>query len=362
MARRTEAFTLIDGMRGLAAIAVASLHWQAISAPWFFAASGGLAVDLFFLLSGIVIAHAYDDRIANGELNTSRFMLTRLIRFWPLYALGTLLGGVAVFVAMATGRAGYYHSYGELLSAITLTLMFIPQGWGGKLFELNPPFWSLLWELVANFIFVLFWRRLSVSVMAAIIAIGVIGVIAITLIYGQLSAGSLWETAGAGPIRVLFSFFLGVLIYRTVPRARARSQLIGLACAALLIGLFAARPGSWTAIYHLLCVLLIFPAAGVLAMRVDVGGLTARVFKQLGDASYGVYVLHMPALIFVSWIVSHAGRAGVSLGPFLFLICCLLLVGGVLFLDRTFDRPVRKRMMDRFGLKTRRSLPDPEPI
>ena len=362
MARGTDGFTLIDGMRGLAAIAVASLHWQAISAPWFFAASGGLAVDLFFLLSGIVIAHAYDGRIASGELNVARFMLTRIIRFWPLYALGTLLGGAAVFVAIATGRGGYYHSYGELLSAVVLTLMFIPQGWGGKLFELNAPFWSLLWELVANFIFVLFWHRLSARVLAAIVAVGAVGVVAITLMHGQLSAGSLWQTAEAGPIRVMFSFFLGVAIYRTVPRARARSQLIGLACAAVLIGLFALSPGKWTALYHLLCVRLIFPAAGVLAMRVDVDGATARVFEKLGDASYGVYVLHMPALIAVSWIVSHAGRAGTFPLPVLFLVCCPLLVGAVLLLDRWFDRPLRKRMMDRFGLRTRRAVPDPEPI
>lgn len=135
---RKRGYVLIDGMRGIAALAVASLHWQAMSAPWLFASSGGLAVDLFFLLSGIVIAHAYDERIDQGDLNAVRFMLTRIIRFWPLYALGTLLGAAAVCVALATGRDSYYHSYGELGISVALTLLFIPQRWGGALFELNP--------------------------------------------------------------------------------------------------------------------------------------------------------------------------------------------------------------------------------
>lgn len=349
-------FRLIDGMRGIAALAVVSLHWHAISAPWLYAASGGLAVDLFFLLSGIVIAHAYDARIASGELNTARFMLTRIIRFWPLYALGTLLGAAAVCAAIATGRDSYYHSYGEVAAATGLTLLFIPQHWGGALYQLNTPFWSLLWELVANLAFVVFWRRLSVKVMAAIVALGAVGLIATAIAYGGLPAGSLWVTIVTGPIRVTFSFFMGVIIYRTVPRESARPRWLGPICSVALVALFAA-PGS-RPLYDLACVMVVFPAVGILAMRTDVGGYTARLFKALGDASYGVYVLHMPALIFASWIASRTGIGG----PFLFVTCCVALVFGVLALDRWFDRPARKWMSEIGGLKVRRPALNPEPL
>jgi len=355
--RLKQGFGLIDGMRGIAAIAVASLHWQAFSQPWLFAASGGLAVDLFFLLSGIVIAHAYDDRIASGELNTARFMLTRIIRFWPLYALGTLLGAAGAVAAMATGRSSYYHSYSELAAVVGLTFLFIPQRYGA-LFQLNTPFWSLLWELVANFAFVLFWRQLSVKVLSVIVALGALSVIATGLVYGHLPAGSLWATALAGPARVTFSFFMGVIIYRTVPRGPSRSTWIGPACAAALVVLFAIHSDAWQPFYDLACVLVVFPAAGVLVMRVDVSGPTVPAFKALGDASYGVYVLHLPMLIFVSWAASHAGLGG----PPVFLVSCVALVCGVLALDRWFDRPVRKWMSARIGLRARRTAPDPEPF
>jgi len=158
-----------------------------------------------------------------------------------------------------------------------------------------------------------------------------------------------------GPVRVMFSFFLGVIIQRIVPRSPARSHLIGPFCAAFLIVLFALRPGAWTGLYHLICVLLIFPALGVLAMRIDVDGVGALVFKKLGDASYGIYVLHMPTLILVSWIASHSGGSAGPRGPAIFLVSCSLLFTVVLALDRWFDRPARFWMTRRMGLEFKRA-------
>lgn len=357
--QRRDAFPLIDGLRGIAALAVFSIHWQNISRPWLLASSGYLAVDLFFLLSGIVIAHAYDARISSGELNTVRFMLIRLIRFWPLYALGTLLAGALACMAIATGRIVYYPSYAAALASTGLTLLFIPQHWSGELFQLNLPYWSLLCELIANLVFVLAWRRLSVSVLAAI---GGIGVVVCGLVYGQLAGGGWWHDAHVGLTRVIFSFFLGVIIYRAVPRGTTSSQPIAIACGVALIALFWIQPGAWRPLYDLVCVLLVFPAIGVLVMRIGVSGPVARVFRMLGAASYGVYVLHLPMLIVVSAIVTRTGRSAESIGPLLFLVACPALVATVLILDRWFDRPVRKYLTSRLGLDAPRATPDPEPL
>lgn len=360
--QRGRSFPLIDGLRGIAAIAVFSIHWQAISAPWLLASSGYLAVDLFFLLSGIVIAHAYDARIATGELGMMRFMLVRLVRFWPLYALGTFLAGTVACMAIATGRVGYFHSYADVAVAVALTLGFIPQHWSSELFQLNLPYWSLLFELLANLVFVMLWRQLSVRALALVVLAGGIGTVASGIVYGQLSGGGWWDTAQVGLARVAFSFFLGVIIYRTVPRGNVSSQAVGLACAAALIIFFAIDPGAWRPWYDLFCVLFVFPAAGVLVMRVDVGGVAAKVFKALGAASYGVYVLHLPMLIVTSAIVSRAGHSAEAIGPALFLIACPALIVAVLVLDRWYDRPIRTWLTTRFRLRVRRVTIDPEPL
>jgi peptidoglycan/LPS O-acetylase OafA/YrhL len=91
-------YEVLDGMRGVAAIAVVMFH-----AASFFGAlrppSAYLAVDFFFALSGFVLGYAYDRRLAGG-MSAVNFMLRRLIRLYPLYIAGTCLTFVASLIAL----------------------------------------------------------------------------------------------------------------------------------------------------------------------------------------------------------------------------------------------------------------------
>src|SRR4249920_3888776 len=101
----TRAFVVLDGLRGIAALAVLTRH-----APDFFSSisiyvtspispvpfsvgpffESYLAVDFFFVLSGFVLAHAYGDRLELG-MSAQRFMTIRIVRLYPLYLLSLLL-------------------------------------------------------------------------------------------------------------------------------------------------------------------------------------------------------------------------------------------------------------------------------
>ncbi|KAH2558053.1 hypothetical protein KXV42_008944, partial [Aspergillus fumigatus] len=85
---------LLDALRGIAAIGVV-LHHEAplYGAPGLFPRAY-LAVDFFFALSGFVIAHAYDRRMAEG-LGFGGFMLRRFVRLHPIVPLATLIGALA---------------------------------------------------------------------------------------------------------------------------------------------------------------------------------------------------------------------------------------------------------------------------
>ena len=50
-----------------------------------------LAVDLFFMLSGWVMAYSYEERIGQG-LAFKQFALQRLARLYPLYGVALALG------------------------------------------------------------------------------------------------------------------------------------------------------------------------------------------------------------------------------------------------------------------------------
>ena len=68
-------FEILDGLRGVAALAVVTFHFMEIAYSDYsqnFIGHGFLAVDFFFCLSGFVIGYAYDDRI--GKMGIKEFL------------------------------------------------------------------------------------------------------------------------------------------------------------------------------------------------------------------------------------------------------------------------------------------------
>ena len=63
--------------------------------------TGYLAVDFFFMLSGFVIAYAYDDRWT--RMTQWEFYKRRLIRLQPMVIMGSLIG--AAFFYFQKGPA-----------------------------------------------------------------------------------------------------------------------------------------------------------------------------------------------------------------------------------------------------------------
>src|SRR3954454_5118338 len=87
-------YQILDGLRGVAALTVVIFHtFEAYADENRFKQilnHGYLAVDFFFLLSGFVIAYAYDDRW--GNMTQWEFYKRRLIRLQPMAVVGTIIG------------------------------------------------------------------------------------------------------------------------------------------------------------------------------------------------------------------------------------------------------------------------------
>src|SRR6478735_8115761 len=79
----------LDGLRGVAALAVAVGHMgHETGHP--LDMSFHLAVDLFFGLSGFIVATAYEQRLKAG-LSPFAFAKIRFVRLYPLYLLSVLV-------------------------------------------------------------------------------------------------------------------------------------------------------------------------------------------------------------------------------------------------------------------------------
>ena len=115
-------YTFFDGLRGFAALAVAIYHLSQYSGVTVFKGAG-YAVDIFFCLSGFVLARAYGDRIRNG-LDVSRFFLIRFVRLYPVYLLGFLLGAFALTLKTWSGLTDF--KWIDAFRAVALNGIFLP--------------------------------------------------------------------------------------------------------------------------------------------------------------------------------------------------------------------------------------------
>ncbi len=285
-------FETLNGLRGIAAIAVVNAHLEIyfahIKAP-----NVGLVVDFFFVLSGFVIAHAYQPRLEAG-LGLGRFMGARVARLYPLYLLGLAIGATVLWFN--------WRSAGDRPFAVSLGagLVFLPpppalSSNSYNLFPFNFPAWSLFFELVANLVYGLIARRMGARGLAVIIGLSFLGLAAVGAAKGTLDLGVQPKDALGGLARVMFSFFVGVALRRLWAVWPPRVSLHPVLLFALLVApLLWAPKGGLLWIYDLAVIALYYPALVLLGASSSAGPRWTAACAGLGLISYPLYVLHVP--------------------------------------------------------------------
>jgi len=294
-----------------------------------------LAVDLFYVLSGFVIAHAYEARLRSGG-STGRFMLLRLIRLGPLYLLGICLGLIeALWVQpqFGTSEPTTRVAVGFLLALLMLPQLTYP--------PLSTPRWSLFFELIANVVHAIFLRWLSPAVLLGVAVVSASFLLRALAHGARIDAGWLPADLDIGFLRVGCSYTAGVLLYRMRFVGISRSIVILWAIAvALLLG-FAVLLLPHVLAVEYACLIAVFPVVVYVAVGVDVEGPLAKVCAFLGVASYAIYIIHQP----VSLLVEDALQCididpnGHRLWGVAFLVFMLALTW---ILDRYCDAPIRR--------------------
>lgn len=143
-------FETLNALRGVAAILVLLFHLAPDIPALPFFGSAYLSVDLFFMMSGFVIAYAYEDK-PRGGLGFWRFVEIRVIRLYPLYLLGLVIATVPLAALWVRhGETWRLHDLARRL-AWGVTLLPRPAADPAQWWTLDPPAWSLFYELALNF-------------------------------------------------------------------------------------------------------------------------------------------------------------------------------------------------------------------
>ncbi|MEO9228115.1 MAG: acyltransferase [Devosia sp.] len=325
-------FVALAGLRGVAALIVLQYHGAifmgGVSLP-----AGYLAVDFFFLLSGWVLAHAYDARLA-GPMSAAQFLRARLVRLYPAYLLVLLLN-----------YCGAVIMGGSPLGALLAGLVFLPNFWVPDFDWLVRVAWSLTAELLANLPFAAFHRLLTARVLVACVAVALGALILSGWAYRTLDLGHSSRTWIGLPTRVFFSFPLGVLLYRYRARLAQWAPRWGAwpAMGLLILVLAIPAPLELRGARDLAIVVLALPAILLFGSNAEPGPLTSRIATVLGDMSYPLYLLHVTVFSAVNILllaVWHRDLDSASLPFALALLAGIMLVSWLI--DRFYDRPVRQ--------------------
>lgn len=323
--RSPKHFVTLDGLRGVAAIAVVIFHRQN-RLPF-----GGhlldhayLAVDFFFVLSGFVIAHAYDRPLIAGTLSPGRFTRLRIIRLYPLIFAGALIGAGAVAWRAVHGQGDFQLT--DLVVLLPLAMLAIPTPAfisPTMSYPLNPPSWSVGGEIAVNLVYAFLARRLTTRVLIAI-AVAAFCVEA----WGDFHVGVLGDIGTrAGPIppviaRVIFPFTVGILLNRAHVADRLPRLPIGLVVLAVAVAATFAPPLHLPVnyAYDLFCVAIVYPLIVMAGCQHQPSGPLLALATASGEISYPLYALHWPVLMWLdiilhghtlSWRMQHAVFVGI---------------------------------------------------
>jgi exopolysaccharide production protein ExoZ len=277
----------IQAARGVAALSVAAYHLSLgfgdprylghtvlMSLTWRF----NLGVDFFFVLSGFIITFAHEDDIGRPD-RWLIYIARRFTRVYPIYWVYT--AGLCALVLILPSTIVLPTDSISWVSIATLIR-------GNDVVPPLPPAWSLFHEVVfyCIFSFLIINRTIGTAALAAWLAI----------IFALFSPGVgtpllVWTSA------YNLNFFVGIGAFLLWKRGGARlcrsALIVGVA---LILASFLAELNGYSLTVFQLLYALGFGGiiTGLASIETNASKINIPVLGLLGDASYSIYLLHMP--------------------------------------------------------------------
>jgi len=363
-------YPILDGLRGVAAVMVVIFHtFEAYADDNRFTQKinhGYLAVDFFFLLSGFVVAYAYDDRW--GRMTQWDFYKRRLIRLQPMVIVGNIIGAALFYFQSCpmfylVSTTAVWKVLIVMLVGFTM-LPLLPsmdiRGWK-EMHPLDGPAWSLFFEYVANLVYALGLRKLSNRWLGFLVFLSAALLVHLAVWGPRGDVVGGWTVDGEqlhiGFARMRYPFLAGMLLMRTGKRIRSNHAFV--VCSVVLIAILSfPRLGGperlWmNGLYESFCIVVLFPVLVAMGAGPGViGKVSSRLCQVLGDISYPLYITHYPLIyVYTAWVTRDKIPAsyGAPVGVLLLFTSIAIAYACLKF----YDEPVREWLTRRFLAKPR---------
>lgn len=309
-------YEILDGLRGTAAILVVIGHIIQMRFT-----NGGhlnnpiihsyLAVDFFFCLSGFVIAYAYDARW--DKFTVFEFLKQRIIRLHPMVVLGVIIGLLCYIFDpfLANSRKGA-SGFSDIVISFIAAMFLMPSetlnGRANLTHSLNSPHWTLLQEYIANFFYAVILRRLNNAMLLFLVVISGLALLQAGHWYNTLNTGYSFKTLWVAPIRLSFSFLMGLLLFRI--KDYVKLPKLGFITLSFLLLLSFAAPRftrfekiGMNGLYDAAIIIILFPLM-ILCGAHFKNGIFRNFANTIGKLSYPLYAIHFPIMgIYASYVL-----------------------------------------------------------
>jgi peptidoglycan/LPS O-acetylase OafA/YrhL len=338
----------LTGARFLAALHVVLYHVLAWQGTWFSAVvgTGYVSVNFFFVLSGFILAYTYGDHL----IDPREFYAARVARIYPIYVLGLLLA--APFFVRAHINA---HTIGLMVAQGAAVLLLV---------QAHVPNWSLVWNSpswslsVEAFFYLLFpfvapWLLRVKRPRVWTLALWCVLMTTASLFLrfappaADGSPGTAIDVLRHSPVLRLPEFTIGVLAAR---ERRTIAWAAWPAALAILAALAISASIPYVLLHHglldpLFVVLIVALASG--------GGLLGRVLATpplvaLGEASYALYIVHVPLLLSGRAIVQAIAPSQLETAAFRAGLIGLMIAASLMAF-RFVEWPLRHRLRRALG-------------
>jgi len=346
--------TSIQVLRGIAALAVAFLHFaglqkeESIRDVLAWQAYGWMGVDMFFIISGFIMVWVTVN-IRGGTKTASQFIVMRIVRIYPLWFVCMTLVGIFFYIGNDVPVSIYEIPKEEAWSYFFRSFFLVPQ-------DMKPLIgvgWTLIHEMFFYLVFaILLALGLRVKIFTSILIWALVTALGLYMDWNQLS-----PVLNVIFNQLSFLFMAGMVSALLV----LRQGKPALASIALFLGLL-----SFGALFltdfnlrenRVLYLILPFSLIvyGLVSREKIIGRATPIILSWLGDISYSIYLTHF--LVIIGWrtFLKPFYKGGLlhgylpsNVAIFMDTICLLLatLITASVFYY-TIERPTLKFMRSR---------------
>ncbi len=324
-------------------------HTAATALPFQFLLSliykyGGFAVEIFWMVSGIIFYHFYLQAISDKKISIARFLFLRFSRLYPLHFITLIAVAFLQLSYQKTFHTTFVYSNHDALHFVLNVFMI--NFWNAKFgLSFNGPFWSVSAELFVYIVF-FFFAVIQSSNRKANLYILVI------FFFACYSLGIL------SPFyECLLYFFAGCLLIQHMHRITMPIFAILISSIAILLSVKYATPllpvnEYVIRIFDCFTKLLIASAMVVLFAGVfsKQGTKVTAFLRQLGNMTYAIYMIHFPIQLVLIQLFFNKGVLFFN-NTYFFLgyVTLTLLMGFSLY--HFFEMPVQNFLRKKYNTR-----------